>query len=126
MTRLLLLVISLALLSACTTRERYEARINTYVGKPISVVMDDWGYPSGSFDAPNGNTVYTWDKQSSYTSAPSVQTGVFTGTGSGGGGFFTGFGFGSNTVTRRCQTYFEVDKQKVILRWRTQGNDCRE
>lgn len=124
MTRLLLLLISLAVLSGCATRERYESRINTYVGKPIAAVMDDWGYPSGSFEAPNGNTVYTWDKQSTYNRSPSVQTGIFTGT--GGGGFFTGFGFGNDTVTRRCQTYFEVDKQKVILRWRTQGNDCRE
>ena len=124
MTRFLLILISITLVSACATRERYEARIDTYVGKSINVVMDDWGYPSGSFEALNGNTVYTWDKQSSYTSSPSVQTGVFTG--SSNGGFFTGFGFGSNTITRRCQTYFEVDKQKVILRWRTQGNDCRE
>lgn len=124
MTRLLLVMIAALWLSACATREAYEARIETYVGKPISVVMDDWGYPTGSFEAPNGNTVYTWDKQSSYSRAPSVQTGIFTGTSSGG--FFTGFGFGSDTVTRRCQTYFEVDKTNTILRWRTQGNDCRE
>jgi len=124
MTRLLLILIAISLVSACATRERYEARINTYVGKSINEVMEDWGYHSGSREAPNGNTVYTWDRQSSYTSSPSIQTGVFTGGSSGG--FFTGFGFGSDTITRRCQTYFEVEKQKVSLRWRTQGNDCRE
>lgn len=26
----------------------------------------------------------------------------------------------------RCQTYFEVDKSKTILNWKTSGNDCRK
>ena len=49
MTRFLLILISITLVSACATRERYEARIDTYVGKSINVVMDDWGYPRPEF-----------------------------------------------------------------------------
>ncbi|PQA49441.1 hypothetical protein [Amnimonas aquatica] len=122
--RLFALTAVLLTLAGCATRERYESELQTWVGKNISAVMDAWGYPSGSFEAPSGNVVYVWDRQDTYMSGPSVQTGIYTG--GRYSGFFTGFGFGSDVRSLRCQTYFEVDKQKTILTWRTKGNDCRK
>lgn len=122
--RLLIALSMSALVSGCATRERYEAQLQTYVGSNISSVIDAWGYPSGSFEAPNGNLVYVWDRQSSYTSPPSYQTTIITGR--NGIGYGTTLGFPGQTYNLRCQTYFEVDKAKTILKWRTQGNDCRQ
>lgn len=123
-SRLLLLALASLTLAGCATRERYENELQGWVGSNIKIVMDAWGYPSGSFESPTGNLVYVWDKQSSYSSAPMVSTTVVTG--SRGFGTGLGFGFGGQTVNYRCQTYFEVDKAKTILSWKTQGNDCRK
>jgi len=119
MKQLIGLFAMVLVLSGCASRERYETELQSYVGKPISVVMDSWGYPSGSFEAPNGNLVYVWDKQSQYISPPTVQTSVFGGSGRG---ISTGigFGFGGYAQQLRCQTFFEVDKVKTILTWRLQ------
>lgn len=48
----LLAVLAALSLAACATQARYETQIQQFVGKPISVVMDAWNYPSGSFEAP--------------------------------------------------------------------------
>lgn len=111
-------------MTACATRERYESQLQRWVGSNISVVMDAWGYPSGSFEAPSGNLVYVWDRQSSYDASPAISTGIYGGR--YGYGSAIGFGFGGTQHLLRCQTYFEVDKKKTILSWRTQGNDCRK
>ena len=125
-TRLIALTLGMLVLTGCATRERYESELQGWVGSNIKVVMDAWGYPSGSFESPTGNLVYVWDKQSSYTSAPMVSTTVITGSRGSSFGTGLGFGFGGQTTSYRCQTYFEVDKAKTILSWKTQGNDCRK
>lgn len=122
MTRLLLFILMLAG-TGCATRERYESQLQQWVGANISAVMDAWGYPSGSFEAPDGNLVYVWDRQEAYEYDPGFTTGIYGGHGRYGSAF--GFGIGTQTRLLRCQTYFEVDKKKTILSWRTQGNDCR-
>ncbi len=119
-------VLGLALsLAACATRERYQNHLQQWVGANISAVMEAWGYPSGSFEAPNGNLVYVWDRQATYDVDPAISTGIYSG-GRFGYGSSLGFGFGGYTRVLRCQTYFEVDRQKTILTWRIQGNDCRQ
>ncbi len=115
-------------LSGCATRERYEAEIQTFQGQPIAAVMERYGYPSGSFEAPNGNTVYVYDRQAAYFSPPVVTTSVFGGRHGVGFGTGIGFGLGGGRLNElRCQTFFEVDKspEKRVLTWRLQGNDCR-
>ena len=122
----LALVLGALVLTGCATRERYENELQGWVGSNIKVVMDAWGYPSGSFESPTGNLVYVWDKQGSYTLAPTISTSIFTGSRGSGFGTGVGFGFGDRVGLLRCQTYFEVDKTKTILSWKTQGNDCRK
>ena len=67
-----------------------------------------------------------WDKQNSYTSPPMVSTTIVTGSRGSSIGTGFGVGFGGQTTNYRCQTYFEVDKAKTVLSWKTQGNDCRK
>jgi hypothetical protein len=124
--KLFALTLGLVVLTGCATRERYENELQGWVGSNIKVVMDVWGYPSGSFESPTGNLVYVWDKQGSYTVAPTISTSIFTGSRGSGFGTGVGFGFGDRVGLLRCQTYFEVDKAKTILSWKTQGNDCRK
>lgn len=121
--RLLLALVALSL-AACATQARYEAQIQQFVGKPISAVMDAWNYPSGSFEAPNGNQVYVWDDQRTYNYPPTVISSYYS-RGYGRGFSGSGFGVAGSSVNLRCQTYFEVNKQKIILNWRIQGDDCQ-
>lgn len=117
----LLAVLALLALSACATQANYERRLQTYVGQNISTVMAGWGYPSGSFEAPDGNMVYVWDHQSVFISSPSYFGGYYR-----RGYYGPAVDFPGQAYTYRCQTYFEVDKKKTILSWKVQGNDCRE
>lgn len=121
--RLLTLLLALLVLTGCATRERYEQRVQTYIGKPISVVMDEWGYPSGSFESPTGNTVYVWETESR-SASPHMSVGVYGGRWMSVG-THVGMGMSSAGTVSRCQTFFEVNKQKIITHWRLQG-DCRQ
>lgn len=124
-TRLAVALMPLFLLAGCATQQRYEASLQQWVGQPVTAVMDVWGYPTGSFPDPvSGNTVYVWDRQTVAYSPPTYQTTIIGGRGYSSA-YATTFGFGGQSYTLRCQTYFEVDAKKVIQRWRIQGNDCR-
>ena len=124
--RVLAVTLSLLVLSGCATRERYENELQSWVGANIKVVMDAWGYPSGSFESPTGHLVSVWAEHGSYTVPATISTSIFTGSRGSGFGTGVGFGFGDRVGLLRCQTYFEVDKAKTILSWKTQGNDCRK
>jgi hypothetical protein len=95
---------------------KYEAKINSWIGADINKLIESWGYPESSFEAPNGNKVYVYSQDSSYTT-PMV-TNVNPST-------HTAYTYGGRTVQRLCNTYFEVDSTGKIIKCTWKGNYCR-
>src|SRR5579859_4206971 len=105
------------LLAGCATTEKYEAKLNSWVGADMNALVNSWGYPSSSFSAPDGNTVYVYDSRGSYTTPTSYQTTYQANTLTGGVDATT-VQRGGQTFNYWCTTYFEVDAEKKIVSWR--------
>jgi hypothetical protein len=115
------LTILLALtIGACQTSKGYEELMNTWIGANVNKLMEVWGDPTGTFEEPNGNTIYAYTVSSnentqvrfsqSYDNPdyPTTSTQIRGGQ--------------SNIFV--CSTYFEVNEEKEIVNVEWKGNRC--
>lgn len=92
---------------------RYPDIINNWNGRHIDDLMDKWGYPQQSFQAPNGNIVYVYSREVIYIS-PIWSTPI------------SNYKiFGGNTSTKYCYTYFETNNNNNIVNGSYEGNACQ-
>jgi hypothetical protein len=107
------------LLAACATRARMEENLDTWVGRDADSLSAEFGYPVDTLTAPNGNKVYVYERRTSYMTPPTYQT----------------YGEGKDklivetegqTVESWCKIFFETDERSQIVRWRLEGNACRQ
>lgn len=86
--------------------KEYIDIIKSWQGHHIDELIDKWGYPQKSFEAPNGNTVYVYhwqdDRGSSYFS----------------------YRLKMNIPPKYCTTYFEINSRKIIIKASCKGNAC--
>jgi hypothetical protein len=105
------------LICGCATTEGYKQNLTSWMGANINDVVNSWGYPTKTFKAPNGNTVYLYQSQG---------TPVYTTTAAP----FSNALFGNYKQTTEsvawCNTFFEVDDSSTIINWRFQGNACKQ
>ena len=118
MKKIVFLALVYFLVQACATgpqatTEKYSAVCESWIKHHINDLIDKWGYPSQSFKAPNGNTVYVFYRASEYT-RPTVIMPVGRMLVAGGG----------NTETYYCKTFFETASDGRIIKWRWEGNSC--
>jgi hypothetical protein len=120
--KLLLNIFIVFILSACATTEKYEAILNTWVGHSINTLIDSWGYPTNSFEGPNGNKVYVYNNSASYTLPTQTYSNYNVYGNSVYGNATT---TGGQTINYSCQTFFEVNSSNIIINWRWKGNSCK-
>ena len=94
-----LALFSAILLTACATTEKYEARLQTFVGKPESAVIEKLGAPSKIYDS-GGNRYLTYSS-SNY--------------------LLLDRDFG---ITMVCTTTFTVSNN-IIQKYSFEGNGCK-
>ncbi len=113
-------------LAGCATTAKYEAALNSWVGSDANALTNSWGYPSGSFEAPNGNKVYVYQNGGSVTLPTTYQTNAnVTSYGNTAYGSATTNVYGGQTLNFWCKTFFEVGPDNRIVRWSWQGNNCK-
>ena len=95
------------LLASCATTENYRKILDSWIGHPVDELINAWGYPTGDFEIPKGNKVYRWEKRGLGISYKSVDSHWI-----------------SDKYELWCNTYFEVDKNNIIVGYRFEGNDC--
>lgn len=125
MKRLLLAAAFLAL-QGCASTDKYNEMLDTWIGADINKLVDVWGYPQNTIEAPNGNKVYVYNQSSSYQ-LPEVKTTTSNHAISGNNisGTSTSYSTGGVAVNQQCTTYFEVDDNNKILKWTWKGNNCK-
>lgn len=107
--------------TSCATTAKYEEKLKTWLGHSVDELVNSWGYPANSFEAPNGNKVYVYSSSRSHTSSThttsnyNVYGNTIRGNSSTTGG---------KTRTFWCQTFFEVDTNNIIVRLSWKGNNC--
>lgn len=118
------------LLGGCATNENFIKQHNEWIGKNINDFIAKAGYPDNSYEIPNGNKVYVYNKTSQYIYAePTMNFGGYFGRRMGRNGYIGGYPFGSgfgryDVITETCTLYMEVDKKGIIVKWGSKGNNC--
>lgn len=110
----------LALLCGCATTANYKKSVTSWVGADATALVNTWGYPARTFEAPNGNTVYEYDNSESYTTSRFTTYNYNPETGSGYANTY-----GGDTMNFNCNTYFEVDAAKKVVKASFKGNSCK-
>ncbi len=121
MKKILLVMICLGL-AGCATTAGYQQVLDTWIGHDAADLTSSWGYPSSQMQAPNGNKVYVYNRGNQFTTP--MQTSI-NGQRTPWGYQATAYTTGGQTLTFRCNTFFEVDSGNKIIRWRWEGNACR-
>ena len=104
----------LLICGGCVSSEKYSAAMDSWLGADVNKLVDSWGYPDNTLKIANGNTVYIYNRSTSYTTPVTVVNPVYG----------TSYASGGQTVNLDCQTFFEVDKNNQIVNWQWKGNNC--
>jgi hypothetical protein len=113
------------LLAGCATTAKYKAVLDTWIGAPAQKLVEAWGYPSSQMTAPDGNTVYIYQNNSSFV-MPTVTTtnAAVSAYGNSAYGTATSLTTGGSTIDMSCTTYFEIGPDKTVVGYQAQGNGC--
>ena len=108
----LISLIIILLLAGCATSTNYINAMNSWRGSDMESLIKVWGPPDNSYIAPDGNRVYVYHQQG-------VETVPYSSYGDGPMALAT-----METYSVHCTTWFEINKQKRIVRTYAQGNSC--
>lgn len=119
-------------LFACATKEKYDQKLQTWIGRPETALLQKWGTPSASKIMMNGDKVITYTKANDvyvpsefYLNDPNMLPGQetvyspflneydFT-------PYNAAFGYQVEDI---CQTSFLV-QGGIITGWKWKGNNC--
>jgi ABC-type uncharacterized transport system auxiliary subunit len=126
MKRLIFVSAMAATLAGCATQGKYKAKLDTWIGSPIDSLVASWGYPSGQITAPNGNTVYVYERHGGFVMPTTTTTNArVTGYGNTAYGQATTTSYGGQYIDMSCRTFFEVAPDRRIVSWRYEGNACK-
>ena len=112
------------------TAEKYNLKVQKYVGLPVSNLENTMGYPSRKTEAFNGDAVYIYDKSSSYTTPTKSKT-TYTPAVTAGSVVYVPASSktkitGGQTYHSSCSTYFTINKTNGIIKHvRFEGNACK-
>lgn len=111
--------------AGCATEAKYKTALNTWPGRPAQDLVNSWGYPDSQMTAPNGNTVYVYNRSSSIVMPTTTTTNAqATSYGHSAYGTATSTTYGGQTINMSCSTYFEIANATVVS-WHYQGNACK-
>lgn len=111
MKKVMLLLCCLGItMSGCATVGKYEEKLDTYIGRDVSSLIEEMGVPNKSMDLPDGGKAYSFYHERASRSVSSSR--------------FGNYSYG-NITTHSCETTFFADKDNKIVKWLHSGNACR-
>lgn len=112
---------TILLMQGCATHTNFVKKYNSLVGRNISHLIQQIGYPDSTYLLPNKNKVYVYERSRIY-SLPST---AMMGYGYGGYyGSYGMFGYGNDIRQETCKLFLETDKKGTIIKWDSRGNHC--
>ena len=91
----------------------YSEVTNSWVGFHIDILKAHWGKPTGAFLKSNGHGIYVYEI-SRTKRLPTIATHI-------GDQLYR---FPAAHTSEKCNTYFEVDKNGIIVKTSHEGNAC--
>lgn len=115
------------LIAACTSVEYVQQHLDSYIGKPINLVREEFGYDYHERALTGNRTAYSWRwmEQERYT--PYFGSSVFFSSSYKGGGITYSLPLHSSGYIyhRDCEFTFITDSTDIVQSWRAQGDGCR-
>lgn len=113
---------SLFVLVSCASTEKYEAKLNTWIGKTEDSLVTSWGIPENSYQVNENKKLISYSRAQSVFipgTAPTYQTNFIGNT-----AYTNSYG-GSNSQTLHfsCNTTFTIENS-IISSYTYKGNDC--
>ncbi len=115
------MAIALLAVQGCATHANFVKKYDSWVGQNIAHLIGQIGYPDSTFELPNKNKVYVYERSRVY-SLPSMPM-----MGYGYGGYFRGygmFGYRNDIIQETCKLFIETNKKGIIIKWGSRGNNC--
>jgi hypothetical protein len=123
-TRIISMLASSLMISACATTANYEKILTTWVSQPADKLIMAWGPPQSSYTLSDGGRVIEYQRQgTAYMPRSTPQYGTVWGSG-GTMGTYSGAGTTYVPVQQWCKTRFTVNPQGYIMNWQWEGNRC--
>jgi predicted small secreted protein len=131
------LVVAVLVVTACATQRGFEQLLTAWTGQDVNWLIAKWGPPNSTFQMPNGNLIYTYER-SRIVTTPVYQTPTYTTPSrttvnvigdtayatTRPGQTYGGQVYGGQTVSQSCRVDFTVEGSRIIA-WRYEGNACR-
>jgi hypothetical protein len=105
--------------SGCMTHSKMAATLDSWVGVPVSSLMEAWGPPTNIMDAERGGKIYVYDYSGSMM-MPGIATTNMNYSGYGMATATTTYGPSVSMPIRRYRMFW-VSKDGIIERWSYQG-----
>lgn len=90
--------------------------MDTWINQKVDALLEsEWGYPESKYEIPNGNMVYVYKTSETkvhHTMSPGISRSYVHSS-------------HSYTVNYWCHTFFEVNKDNMIVKWKSDGNRCK-
>lgn len=114
MIKLVFVLVGILMLSGCATHQKFVQKFDSWVGKDINSFISEVGYPDSTFELPNKNKVYVYER----SRVDHVPTRPMIGYGYYGYGVV---GYHYETVTSTCKLFIETNKKDKIVKWGHRG-----
>jgi hypothetical protein len=121
------MLLCVCLVSGCATTANYQRILNNWQGAKMSDLINTWGYPDAAVRLPNGDLVYMYTRQRFYTTptTPMMTPTIINVSGTPMyATTYNGMVMGGQSYILSCRTWFEVNRQGVIVNTQFQGNNC--
>ena len=111
-----------AAITSCATTENYEKILSSWIGQPLSALIDSWGPPDTEF-VNDSNRYLTWNKSETVFTPGTAPK--YTTTKIGNNTYTnTVAGTPAYSTTYSCKTTFIV-RDNYVASWRWEGNHCK-
>jgi len=98
-------ITAIVFFSGCKSTENFGNMLTAYEGKDISDIFQVWGAPTKTFEAPNGDVIYTYDFDAGAVAVP-IGNMVYA-------------------ANRGCEVNFITSEEGIIKSHSFSGNNCK-
>jgi hypothetical protein len=109
---------SMVFAAGCATTANYEARVHSWEGKDVKVLLANWGQPDDSEKLSNGNKMLVYARLKHYPVA-------YNGTKPEDVATATSPRKPASEIYVKCATYFEVSPVNLIIATQFRGDECK-
>lgn len=89
----------------------FEEKLESWKGADVNQLIESWGPPTSTYDMPNGDKMYTWNRTGGTVASSNYFPQLSLAT--------------ARANTMYCNTSFTVSSSNIVTNWRWEGNSCK-